>query len=70
MNRGEVPGYEFEVPAGPRHGQSQRHGAGHDSLRQLRYTPQHAPAHRSRVRTTSSGVLSVMRKRNWLMGVR
>jgi hypothetical protein len=69
MNRGEVPGYEFEVPAGPRHGQRPRHGAGSDSLRQLRYAPQHAPAHRSRVRSTGSGVLAVMRKRNWLMGV-
>src|SRR5580704_13684328 len=68
MNRGEVPGYEFEVPRGPRHAGGPRHAFGHDPLRQLqRAQPEQAP--RSSVRAASSGVLSVMRKRNWLMGL-
>jgi hypothetical protein len=69
MDTGEFPGYEFEVPRGPQHGP--RHGTGHDSLRQLRYAPQHAQPTRPRspVLVASSGVLAVMRKRNWLMGL-
>jgi hypothetical protein len=68
MNRGEVPGYEFEVPRGPRHAGGPRHAFGHDPLRQLqRAQPEQAP--RSSVRAASGGVLSVMRKRNWLMGL-
>jgi hypothetical protein len=70
MNTGEVPGYEFEVPRGSRHGYGPRHAAGHDhALGQLRHPPQHAPAPRSTVRHASSGVLAVMRKRNWLLGL-
>ncbi len=74
MNTGEVPGYEFEVPRGPRHGYGPRHAGGHDqATRQLRYPAQHslapAPAPRSAVRDASSGVFAVMRKRNWLLGV-
>ena len=30
MDRGEVPGYEFEVPRGPRHGYGPRHAVGRD----------------------------------------
>ena len=68
MNRGEVPGYEFEVPRGPRHAGGPRHSFGHDPLRQLQHAqPEQAP--RSSVRAASSGVISVMRKRNWLMGL-
>src|SRR6202035_2127968 len=68
MDRGEVPGYEFEVPRGPRHAGGPRHAFGHDPLRQFqRAQPEQAP--RSSVRAASSGVLSVMRKRNWLMGL-
>jgi hypothetical protein len=68
MNRGEVPGYEFEVPRGPRHAGGPRHAFGHDPLRQLQHgQPEQAP--RSSVRAASSGVISVMRKRNWLMGL-
>jgi hypothetical protein len=67
MDTGEFPGYEFEVPRGPRNGP--RHEAGYDSLRQLRYAPQHAQAARSPVRTASSGVFAVMRGRNWLVGL-
>jgi hypothetical protein len=70
MNTGEVPGYEFEVPRGSRHGNGPRHAAGHDyALRQLRRPPQHAPAPKSPVRDASSGVLAVMLKRNWLLGL-
>jgi hypothetical protein len=70
MDTGEVPGYEFEVPRGSRHGYGPRHAAGHDyMLRQLRHPPQHAPAPRSPVRDAGSGVLAVMRKRNWLLGL-
>jgi hypothetical protein len=68
MNRGEVPGYEFEVPRGPRHAGGPRHAFGHDPLRQLQ-RPQPEQAQRSPVRAASSGVFSVMRKRNWLMGL-
>ncbi len=68
MNRGEVPGYEFEVPRGPRHASGPRHAIGHDPLRQLQ-RPQPEPAPRSSVLAASSGVLAVMRKRNWLMGL-
>src|ERR1700722_4279903 len=70
MNKGEVPGYEFEVPRGSRHGNGPRHAAGHDyALRQLRHPPQHAPAPKTPVRAASSVVLAVMLKRNWLMGL-
>src|SRR5258708_15635651 len=68
MNRGEVPGYEFEVPRGPRHAGGPRHAFGHDPLPQLQRA-QSEQAPRSSVRAASSGVLSVMRKRNWLMGL-
>lgn len=68
MDRGDVPGYEFEAPRGPRHGGGPR-AAGYDSLRQVRYAPQHAPAPRAPVRRAGSGVLDVMRNRNWLMGL-
>jgi hypothetical protein len=64
MDRGEVPGYEFEVPRGPRHGYGPRHAAGHDYV-----PPQYPPPPKSSVRTASSGVLAVMRKRNWLLGL-
>jgi hypothetical protein len=69
MNTGEVPGYEFEVPRGQRHGYGPRHAAGHDHALQQVRQPRHAPAPRSPVRDASSGVLAVMRKRNWLMGL-
>ncbi len=70
MNRGEVPGYEFEVPRGSRHGYGPRHATGHDYVPpELRRPPQHAPAPKSPVRTASSGVFAVMRKRNWLLGL-
>jgi hypothetical protein len=69
MDTGEFPGYEFEVPRGQQQGAQP--GTGHDSLRQLRYAPQHAQRTRPRssVLTAGSGVLAVMRKRNWLMGL-
>ncbi len=67
MDRGEFPGYEFEA-RGPAHGP--RPVASHDSLRQLRYEPQHAqPSPRSTVLTAGSGVFAIMRGRNWLMGL-
>jgi hypothetical protein len=69
MDTGEIPGYEFEAPRGPRHDPGVRHDTGHDSVRQLRYSPQHAPVRPSPVRVAGSGVLAVMRKRNWLMGL-
>jgi hypothetical protein len=70
MDTGEVPGYEFEVPRGPRPGP--RHASGHDPLRQARYLPPPvppSPAPPSPVRGAGRGVLSVMRKRNWLLGL-
>ena len=67
MSRGEVPGYEFEVPRGPWPGP--RHEDGYDSLRRLRYVPQHAPPPPSPVRAVGRGILGVMRKRNWLLGL-
>jgi hypothetical protein len=67
MNTGEYPGYEFEVPRGPENGP--RHVTDHDSLRQLRYAPQHAQKTQSPVRAAGSGVLAVMRRRNWLVGL-
>jgi len=70
MNRGEVPGYEFEVPRGPRHGYGPRHAVGHDyTLPQFRYPPQQAPGRPSPARHAGSGVLAVMRSRNWLLGL-
>jgi hypothetical protein len=68
MDRGEVPGYEFEVPRGSRHVSGPRHAIGHDPIRHLqRAQPEQGP--RSSVRAASSGVFAVMRKRNWLMGL-
>jgi hypothetical protein len=68
MNRGDLPGYEFEMPRGQRHESGPRHAFGHDSLRHLQQAqPEQEP--RSSVRTASSGVLDVMRKRNWLVGL-
>ena len=63
MDTGEFPGYEFEVPRG------QRRAAGHDSLPEARYAPQHAHESRSPVLAAGSGVLAVMRNRNWLLGL-
>jgi hypothetical protein len=68
MNRGEVPGYEFEVPRGPRHASGPRHAIGHDPLRHLQHA-QPEPGPRSPVLAASSGVFAIMRKRNWLMGL-
>jgi len=39
MSRGELPGYEFEMPRGPRHGSGPRHAAWHDSV--LQPQPRH-----------------------------
>src|ERR1700761_5393882 len=82
MDTGEFPGYEFEGPRGPAYGprpvahhDSPRHDAPrydphYDSLRQLRYAPQHAqPSPRSPVIAAGSGVFAIMRGRNWLMGL-
>ena len=126
MDRGELPGYEFEVPRGPRHAGGARHPIGHDSTRRpppppgrdldpwsefepdaayqvevyrpevyqpevyrpevyppgtyqhefqrdsirgLRATPQPEPGPGASVRAASSGVLDIMRKRNWVMGL-
>ena len=75
MDTGEVPGYEFEVPRGPRHGYGPRHVAGHDHTlpqrtyppqQEFGYPPQQAPAP---ARHVGSGVLAVMRNRNWLLGL-
>jgi hypothetical protein len=64
----DVPGYEFEVPRGPRHASGPRHAIGHDQLRPLQHAqPEQEP--RSSVRAASSGVFAVMRTRNWLMGL-
>jgi hypothetical protein len=70
MDTGEVPGYEFEVPRGSRHGYDPRHAVGHDyTLRQLRHPPQQAPTPQPPARHASSGVLAVMRNRNWVLGL-
>src|ERR1700744_5171935 len=70
MDRGEVPGYEFEVPRGPRHASGPRHSLGHDPYRRLqRPRPEPEPDPRSPVLAPSAGGLAVMRKRNWLMGL-
>src|ERR1700761_8627329 len=69
MNRGELPGYEFEVPRGPRQAGGPRHAFGHDSLRYLQATPPAEPEVKSPVRAAGSGVLDIMRKRNWVMGL-
>jgi hypothetical protein len=64
----DLPGYEFEVPRGPRHASGPRHAIGHDPLRPLqRAEPERRP--RSPVLAAGSGVFAVMRKRNWLMGL-
>src|ERR1700761_6553229 len=68
MDTGEFPGYEFEGPRGP--GSGPRHGAAYDSLQQLRYPPPAAPApRRSPLLTAGGGVLTVMRGKNWLLGL-
>jgi hypothetical protein len=70
MDTGEVPGYEFEVPRGSRHGYGPRHAPGHDyEPPQPGYPPQRPPAPQSPVRSAGSGVLAVMRGRNWLWGL-
>lgn len=70
MNRGEVPGYEFEVPRGSRNGYGPRHAAGYDYvLPQLRHPPQQPPAPQSPVRHAGRGVFAIMRNRNWLLGL-
>ena len=90
------PGYEFEVPRGPRHASGPRHELGHDPRRQLRRVEPEQPPRsefgpsrsspadaalrqfrraepeqppKSSVRAASGGVLSVMRGRNWVMGL-
>src|SRR5580692_900354 len=68
MDRGEVPGYEFDVPRGPRHASGPRHAIGHDPLRHLQHA-QSERGSRSPVLAAGSGVFAVMRKRNWLMGL-
>jgi hypothetical protein len=68
MNRGEAPGYEFEVPRGQRQVGGPRHAFGHDSLRQFQRAPSEQEP-QSSVRAASSGVLDIMRSRNWLMGL-
>ena len=68
MNRGDVPGYEFEVPRGPRHASGPRHALDHDSMRHLQRVPAEEES-RSSVRAASSGVLDVMRNKNWLVGL-
>src|ERR1700731_1178340 len=69
MDRGELPGYEFEVPRGPRHVGGPRPVFGHDSLRPLQTPPPLEPEVPSPVRTASSGVFDIMRKRSWVMGL-
>ena len=69
MDRGELPGYEFEVPRGPRHAGGPRPVFGHDSLRQIQYPPPPEPVVVSPVRAAGSGVFDIMRKRNWVMGL-
>ncbi|HEY0935568.1 MAG TPA: hypothetical protein VGD91_17710 [Trebonia sp.] len=67
MDTGEVPGYEFEVPRGPHHGYRPHPESGYDPVHQFRHAP--APAPRSPVRGAGSGVLAVMRTRNWVVGL-
>jgi hypothetical protein len=96
MNRGDVPGYEFEVPRGPRQASGPRYASEHEQTRQFpreqlqfpreqsqfqreqpqfqreqlrfqREQPEEEP--RSSAREAGSGLLTIMRKRNWLMGV-
>jgi hypothetical protein len=69
MNRGELPGYEFEVPRGPRHAGGPRHEIGHDSLRHLQRPLTPEPSTRPSARAVGSGVFDIMRKRNWLVGL-
>jgi hypothetical protein len=97
MNRSEVPGYEFEVPRGPRHASGPRRAVEREPTLQFpREQPespgdqfqfrreqqpqfrgeqfkfqreQPEPEPRPSVRAASSGVLAVMRTRNWLMGL-
>jgi len=65
MDRGEVPGYEFEVSRGPRQASGPRRAFGYDPLQQV----QSAPQYDRRPRSPVSGVFAVMRTRNWLMGL-
>lgn len=65
----ELPGYEFEVPRGSRHASGPRHALGHDSLRDLQRPLEPPPGGKASVRAAGSGVLDVMRKRNWLLGL-
>lgn len=67
MDRGELPGYEFEVPRGPRDADGPRHADRYNSLRYLQRPP--TPDVKSPVRSAGSGVFDVMRKRNWLIGL-
>lgn len=69
MNRGEVPGYEFEVPHGPRHANGPRPAFERDSIRSLQHAPQPDRGPRSPVLAAGTGVFAVMRGRNWLMGL-
>src|SRR6201996_2748723 len=68
MNRSEAPGYEFEVPHGQRYGSGPRHVNGHDPVRQFQDAPPEQEP-RSSVHAAGSGVLDIMRSRNWLMGL-
>jgi hypothetical protein len=77
MDTGEVPGYEFELPRGPRHRtrqdalrafpQDSLRPFPRDSLRPLRHEAPPVPP-RASVRA-AGGVLAVMRTRNWLVGL-
>lgn len=69
MDRGELPGYEFEVPRGPRYAGGPRHPFGHDSLRYIQNPRPPEPVVKSPVRVAGSGVFDIMRKRNWVMGL-
>ena len=77
MDTGEVPGYEFELPRGPRHRtrqdalrafpQDSLRPFTQDSLRPLRQEAPPAPPRASA--RAAGGVLAVMRARNWLVGL-
>jgi hypothetical protein len=79
MDTGEVPGYEFEAPRGPRHRPRQDSLRPHpqeplrpltrDSLRPIRHPAPPLPPPRASVRAAGGGVLAVMRTRNWLVGL-
>ena len=65
MDRREVPGYEFEVPRGPRQASGPRHAFGYDPLGQVQ--PARQPDREAR--SPVLGVFAVMRTRNWVMGL-